>query len=84
MYIMTNTKSTPKFIKLLLKEGGATSEELRVAMNRVWGPTNYQLLPIAKREGYSLRRFKVAGEPKRYQFVARKPRAKKAKIALVA
>lgn len=72
----------PKHIRMLLSETGATSRELGDAMGRVWGPTMYQLRPIAKREGYNVRPIKVAGELTRYRFVAKKPRAKKvAKVA---
>lgn len=75
---MSNTSTkTPKFIAMLLANGGATSEELRVAMNRVWGPTIYQLRPIAKRTGHTVRRITRKGEYTRYAFTPRKARATK-------
>lgn len=71
---MTTTSKMPKFVKMLLAEGGATSKELQAAMNRVWAPTAYQLRPIAKRNACTLRRIRVAGQPIRYQFTPRKVR----------
>jgi hypothetical protein len=70
-----------KFIKLLVRPEGATSEELRVAMNRVWGPSQYQLMPIADRLGYEYSWSKEEGEPTRYHFSA-KARAAVKKVAV--
>jgi len=66
------TDSSP-FVKLLLREQGATAEELQRAMKRAWAPSIYQLRPYASRLGFRLdhERFED-GSPMRYYFV-RKP-----------
>lgn len=73
------SKTTPAYVKLLRSTKGATSEELRVAMNRVYGPTMYQLKPIAKRLGFKAVAAKIEGDLTRYRFepVAKKTSAKK-------
>ena len=77
-----NTNSTvaqnKKFIELLTRPQGATAEELRVALNRVWAPTQYQLIPIAERLGYEYGWTKEEGKGARthYHFKNKKPEAK--------
>jgi len=72
---MANVITTKaKFVKLLLRPAGATGEELRVAMNRVWKPTIYQLGPIAKRLDMVLwHQDGGSDEPMRYFFTPKAP-----------
>jgi hypothetical protein len=67
---MAKITQTSKFVKLLVREGGATSVELQNAMKRRWAPTRYQLTPIAAKLGFDLwtKRADVNDDRVRYYF----------------
>lgn len=46
--------SMKKLFTALRADKGATGEELRKILNRVWAPTQYQLKPIAEKVGMTL------------------------------
>lgn len=64
------THRKAEFVRLALRKNGATGEEMRVAMNRVYAPGIMQLRPVADRLGLLLFVSKNGGKnnPRRYFF----------------